>query len=494
LTVALDTPRAEWLIVGALTLVALVLRWWPLQVSLHDDELFFYAIVKDHSLGQVLSIVHDAENTPPLGFVLSWLFARGDDLTIPLRIPSLVAGIASVPLVYLLGRRTVGRAAATVAAAWFALSPFQIYYSTGSRSYAEVAAFVILATLALLLALEQRRLRWWALYVVAAAAAVYSHYIAALVLAPQAAWALWTHRESTRDQLLAHAAVVVAFLPWLPSFLVHAGHSDIEAAYLASVAPVKLSTIETFTTRTLFGHPPLSMKELPGSFPEALMLTALSVALVVTGYRWIAAGHAPSPPRAGGLFALLAIFPLVALILYSLLPDRSFLLPRNLAAAVPYALLLIGWLLTRPPPILATALSVVALAALGVGAVKMQDPDNQPPNGRDAARFIDAHAPPNAAYVDSEIVPFDQANARGIRIYLERPHHIYQGSALPAVWKAQARARAPVFVSFWLPPFAEELVQRCGPPPPPYASQYELVAEHSARGFVPIVVCGYAPR
>ena len=479
---------------GALTLLALVLRWSPLQVSLHDDELFLYAIVKDHSLGEVLSIVHDTEKTPPLGFVLSWLFAHGDDLTIPLRIPSLVAGIASVPLVYLLGRRTVGRAAATVAAAWFAISPFQIYYATGARSYAEVTALVILATLALLLALERPRLRWWALYVVAVVAAVYTHYIAALVLAPQAAWALWTHRESARAQLLAYAAAAVAFLPWLPSFLVQADHSDTEAAFIASVAPVTLPTIERVSTRGLFGHPAIPAGELPGYLPEALILTALGVALVVTGYRWIAAGRAPRPPRAGGLLVLLAIFPLVALILYSLRPDTSFLLPRNLAVAVPYALLLIGWVLTRPPPIVATALSVVALAGLGVGAVKIQDPDNQPPDGRDAARFIDANAPPNAAYVDSEVQPYDKPPARGIRIYLERPHRVYPGDALPAAWEAQARAQAPVFHSYWLPPAWEGLAELCPPPPPAYASDYELVAEHLTRGYFVIVVCGYAPR
>ena len=183
----------------------------------------------------------------------------------------------------------------------------------------------------------------------------------------------------------------------------------------------------------------------------------------------------------------------MALILYSLRPDTSFLLPRNLAVAVPYALLLIGWLLTRPPPIVATALSVVALAALGVGAVKIHDPDNQPPDGRDAARFIDAHAAPNAAYVDSELWPFNAANAKGIRIYLERPNRVYPGDALPAVWKAQARARAPVFLSFWLPAAWEGLAEPCGPPPPPYESQFELVAEHSTRGSAVIVVCGYAP-
>jgi hypothetical protein len=311
---------------------------------------------------------------------------------------------------------------------------------------------------------------------------------------PQVAWALWTHRETARDQLLANAAVVVAFLPWLPSFIVQARHSDAEAAFIATVAPVTLSTIETFSTRPVFGHPGIPMGQLPGSFPVALMLTALAVALLVTGYRWIAARRAPSPPRAGGLLVLLAIFPLVGLILYSLRPDTSFLLPRNLAVATPYAVLLIGWLLTRPPPMVATALSVTALTGLGVGAAQIQDPDNQPPDGRDAARFIDAHAPPRAAYVDYEVVPFDQPNARGIQVYLERPHRVYPGSELSAVWEAQARAGAPVFVSFTLPALAKAPDEPCGPPPPPHASRYELVAEHATRGSVIIVVCGYGPR
>ncbi len=331
------------------------------------------------------------------------------------------------------------------------------------------------------------------LYAVAATAAVYSHYISALVLVPQAAWALWTHRESAREQLLAHGAVVVAFLPWLPSFIVQARHSDAEAAFIAIIAPVKLSVIEGLVSHPLFAHPHLPLKHLPGSFPEALILTALAVALVVTAYRWITTRRAPSPPRAGGLLLLLAIFPLVALILYSLQPDTSFLLARNLAVAVPYALLLIGWLLTRPPPMVATALSLVALAGLGVGAVKIQDPDNQPPDGRDAARFIDAHAPPNTAYIDSQIVPFEDPNARNIRVYLERPIPTYPPSETAAVWKAQARAGAPVFVSVWLPLLTELPVEGCGPPPPPHASQYELVAEHATPGYASIVVCGYAP-
>ncbi len=66
--------------------------------------------------------------------------------------------------------------------------------------------------------------------------------------------------------------------------------------------------------------------------------------------------------------------------------------------------------------------------------------------------------------------------------------------AAQGVWIAQARARAPDFVSFPLPTFAKSLVHKCGPPPPQYASQFKLVAEYTARGYVPHIVCGYAPR
>jgi hypothetical protein len=77
------------------------------------------------------------------------------------------------------------------------------------------------STRALLVALEGRKPHWWALYGLAVSAAVYTHYIAALTLFPQAAWALWTNRESLREQLVTSALVVLAFLTWLSSFIDH---------------------------------------------------------------------------------------------------------------------------------------------------------------------------------------------------------------------------------------------------------------------------------
>jgi Dolichyl-phosphate-mannose-protein mannosyltransferase len=72
--------------------------------------------------------------------VLSWIVAQVGDAPELVRVPSLVAGVATVPLVYLLGVRTVDRVAGVVAATWLALSPFQIFDGTESRSYALVTA------------------------------------------------------------------------------------------------------------------------------------------------------------------------------------------------------------------------------------------------------------------------------------------------------------------------------------------------------------------
>ncbi len=52
--------------------------------------------------------------------------------------------------------RTVGRRAALVAAALTALSPFLIFYSAEARGYELMIALVLVSTLALLRAVEQR--------------------------------------------------------------------------------------------------------------------------------------------------------------------------------------------------------------------------------------------------------------------------------------------------------------------------------------------------
>ena len=96
---ALRWPGVAVWVVAALAALALGLRLACVGQSLFGDELFLYVDVHGHSLGQVFSLVHDTEKTPPLGFVLGWLFARGGSATELVRVPSLVASVATVPLI-----------------------------------------------------------------------------------------------------------------------------------------------------------------------------------------------------------------------------------------------------------------------------------------------------------------------------------------------------------------------------------------------------------
>src|SRR4051795_10500815 len=118
-------PARSHLAVAALTVVGVVLRVIVARQSMFADELSTHYVVVGRSLADMVSVVHtDAEITPPLYFLLTWLATQVGDTPELLRAPSLVAGVAAIPLVYVLGLRTVGPRAALVGAALTTFSPF----------------------------------------------------------------------------------------------------------------------------------------------------------------------------------------------------------------------------------------------------------------------------------------------------------------------------------------------------------------------------------
>src|SRR4051794_19082806 len=182
------------LVVAGLTVLGVLLRVRLAHEPLFADELSTYWIVTTHDLPGVVSTVHtNAEITPPLFFVLSWLGAQLGHAPELLRLPSLLAGAATIPLVYAFGRRTVGRPAGLVAAALTTFAPFMAYYAAEARGYALMMCLVVLSTLALVRAVQDGGRGWWVVYGLASCGAMYSHYTAAFALAAQLGWALVTY-------------------------------------------------------------------------------------------------------------------------------------------------------------------------------------------------------------------------------------------------------------------------------------------------------------
>ena len=141
------------------TLLAAALRLSTLDLqSFWYDEAFTPVHVLHPSLWATLRSVVHTENTPPLWYVLAWADSRvlgtGE---VALRLPSALAGIATVPVAWAIGaraRRPAPRArAAIVCAALVAVNPLFVWYSQEARAY---ALFVLMAALAMLCFLRAR--------------------------------------------------------------------------------------------------------------------------------------------------------------------------------------------------------------------------------------------------------------------------------------------------------------------------------------------------
>jgi mannosyltransferase len=386
---------------AALTVLGLALRLVYLdQQSLFADELSTAWVVTGQGLGGVIDRVQtDQEITPPLYFVITWVASKLGDSTWWLQVPSLLVGAATIPLVYVLGARTVGRPAAAVGSAITALSPYLIFYSTEARAYGMVLFLALLSTLALLAALDTGRRRWWAAYAALSCAVMYTHYSGAFVLAGQALWALWAHRESWRALLVANGAAAIGFLPWLPSYI-----DDSESPttnVLGFLHPFGFDLAMSDLARWAVGFPLTPPRALPGTFALVMLASGIAIAIGSLGLRVARrAGWSGLRPSQGlVLVVVLALSTPVGAGLFSLVGQDVFA-ARNLIASSPGLALSLGGLLTGAATLVRVAALALVLSAYCVGTVKLSGDDFSRPDYDAVAGFIDRSGQPGDTVID----------------------------------------------------------------------------------------------
>lgn len=434
--------RREPLVVLALTAVGLGLRVRLMGQGLWGDELLTYHDVHGRGLGGLLKALGEGlENSPPLYFLLARLSSLlGNDPAL-LRLPSIVLGTATIPLVYLVGRAAGGGWAGVVGAGFLSLSPFAIFYSVEARPYATLMFLSALSALFLLTALRSAQRRWWFAWGLSLAAVLYTHYTGVFVAAGQLLWVLWARPASRRPALIAAALGAVAFVPWLPFV-----KGDQLSVY-GEVATILGITYPDALVSWLIGLPLLKPERVPGVGPVILLGIAIGLGLLGLLRRGPPRRSISSQARSpAGLLAILAAVTPVAVFAYSLLADDLFRFPRNLIASLPFAALVLGWALVRPGwP--AAALPVgLAAAAVGVGAIEAEEDRYSRPDYDDAAQFVD-----EVAGRDDRVVyrgaGVDAASlADSLRPFLSRRH----ASAFlsdPAQWSRARRSSDLVVVS-----------------------------------------------
>jgi mannosyltransferase len=429
------------LVVGAITALAFALRVVGMDQSLFGDEYFTHSIVTQNGVTGVWDQVFTTSITPPLHYYVAWLALKlGGDSVVLVRLPSLLFGTATVPLMFVLGRRVGGDRVGLLAATFIALSPFAIFYSTEARTYALLMFLVTVSTLSLLQGVQDRRLRWWVLYAVASCAALWAHYTSAFVIGISALWAAWAHRGALRPVMVAFVAIGIGYLPWLPGFL-EQRQNDEGLAVIAAFTSLTWEQVLEFPVRMLFGHPFLGLETLPGRVGLILIFifAASAVALIVT--RSATPGRVVPFLRSPlGLMLLLALATPVGLLLYDVLGSTLYG-TRNLSSSLPALAVMVAfalsWLATIVSLRLAVPALVVVMLVLALGAVDTVRDEYRRPPTREVAHYLDEVAGGDPV-VESPLDPNldDRLGRSALDLYFDRPHPLVRfGQGDAGVWR-----------------------------------------------------------
>ena len=152
-----------------------------------------------------------ADFHPPLFYFLIhfWLqLGRSEWL---LRLPAVLFGVATVYLVYLLGKKIAGEKLGLISALFLAVAPYHIYYSQEARMYTLLA---FLATASMLFLLEKK----WLAYILATTAMIYTHYAGFFLIFAQFVFIFLWQKKSFGQFLKSLVFAILLFLPWLPQF------------------------------------------------------------------------------------------------------------------------------------------------------------------------------------------------------------------------------------------------------------------------------------
>jgi uncharacterized membrane protein len=350
--------------------------------SLWFDEAITAQLVR-MDLPGLLRAIPDSESSPPLYYVLAWLwsqlFGTGE---VALRALPALAGTATIPVAWALGRRLGGDRAGIAAAALVAVNPMLVWFSQEARAYALLALLGALSALLWLRALQAPRASRLAGWGVVAALALATHYFAIFLVGPQALW-LALRAPTLRARLTALALPVAAAAALAP--LAFGQRANDSAAFIG----------ESGLARRLAQVPKQFLVGYDAPLETLLALaSALALLAGVAGLVRLLAGRAGVPARARADALRLAVITAAALAVPVLLAlaGEDHVVTRNVLATLPLAAALLGAGIAAAAAVapwptaaaLAAACGLALVAVVGVAA----DPALQRDDWRGAARAL----------------------------------------------------------------------------------------------------------
>ncbi len=214
-------------------ITAFILRVISLNQSLWLDEAINILATQKYSLLGIITEYAKGDFHPPGYFIVIWIWAKlfGTN-EIVVRIPSVIFGLLTVYIIYLIGQKLHSKRLGLISALLLAINPLHVYYSQEARMYSLATLVVSINILLLLKIIKGEKLNL-ILLIISNVGVLMSDYLTYFIFPAQFILLLFLkQKEILKKWFIAFICAVLFSIWWLPIFITQLSVGSVAASDL----------------------------------------------------------------------------------------------------------------------------------------------------------------------------------------------------------------------------------------------------------------------
>jgi mannosyltransferase len=248
----MNLKKYGFVVVLVILILATAVRLWGINSESYWLDETISIKQAQENYGTTIALIKNDVNLPLYVSVLHFwvkLFGISESSS---RSLSLLFGVLSVGMAYLLGRKLFSERVAILASLFMSLSPLMIYYSQETRGYSLFVFLTLVSFYFFVSYLEKKNNANLVAYVIFSLFLIYTHLFAFLVIVVQNVYILYINSFRIKALLswfVGQAVLLVCFLPWFSILLNQIANSTRSTMWIATPT----SKIVAFTFLDFFG-------------------------------------------------------------------------------------------------------------------------------------------------------------------------------------------------------------------------------------------------
>lgn len=360
------------------------------------DEAISLAFAKQ-DLSNILTATL-ADNHPPFYYLFLHFWMKFSQSEFFLRLPSIIFGLISIFLIYLVTEKLFDKKVASVSSLILALSPLHVYFSAETRMYSLWTMLTLAGFYFFLKILSRPKKIYYLIFNILFLISLYTHYFTIFFLLSLDLFLILKRKKYQRivfGLFFCQVAIGLLFLPWVFYFLSNTHPKPWQ------ITPV-LGIPATFLSFILGGVGAVTLKTFFALTTPFLIKTIFSIASIFFILLFFLGMGNKERAEENLLLILLVFFPILATVLISI--SHPIYSPRPFLAFAPYFYILAARGLESLGKKWPKLIAIVLLSFILF--IQNFYPPFKPQTLKEAVKFIKENSPAPPLVVHTDILTF----------------------------------------------------------------------------------------